>query len=234
MPMNKSFWKKYRKIFIISAIIMIIAYIAIYACFVGNGFLTTGIDLTKSDWLGFLGGYLSFAGTVFVSMIAIFQTKYFADIEENRRKQERIRELQPIFSIDITALDSMIDGTAKAFNIHDTSTLPKHKNVTPTIENVSEYPIQHVIIFEAYLYQLLKPNEKKTFQIAYSDSPDIKKWKNHVIEILESEHERDNEGIPKWFNINYDDIDGHSMFQTFELKDFDGKKYYSLESTEEA
>ncbi|WP_207724663.1 hypothetical protein [Blautia difficilis] len=51
---------------------------------------------------------------------------------------------------------------------------------------------------------------------------------------MESEHERDNEGIPKWFNINYDDIDGHSMFQTFELKDFDGKKYYSLESTEEA
>ena len=174
--MNKSFWKRYRKTFIISGIILIIAYVIIYICFIGNGFLTTGIDLTKSDWLVFLGGYLSFVGTVIVSMIAILQTKYFADIEENRRKQERIKELQPIFSIDITAVDSMIDGTAEAFDVYDKSTLPKHKNVTLTIENVSNYPIQHVIIFESYLYQLLKPNEKKKFQIAYSDSPDAKKW----------------------------------------------------------
>lgn len=232
--MNKSFWKRYRKTFIISGIILIIAYVIIYICFIGNGFLTTGIDLTKSDWLVFLGGYLSFVGTVIVSMIAILQTKYFADIEENRRKQERIKELQPIFSIDITAVDSMIDGTAEAFDVYDKSTLPKHKNVTLTIENVSNYPIQHVIIFESYLYQLLKPNEKKKFQIAYSDSPDAKKWRNHVVEILESEHMRDDKGIPKWFGINYDDIDGHSMFQTFELKDFDGRKYYSLDSIEEA
>lgn len=106
---------------------MIITYIAIYACFVGNVFLTIGIYLTKSDWLGFLGGYLPFAGTVFVSTIVIFQTKYFADIEEIRSKQEKIKELQPIFSTDITALDFMIVGTAEASNMYDTSTLPKHK-----------------------------------------------------------------------------------------------------------
>jgi hypothetical protein len=50
---------------------------------------------------------------------------------------------------------------------------------------------------------------------------------------LESEYEPGDKGIPKWFNICYDDVDGHSMFQSFELKNFDGTDYYSLETTEE-
>jgi len=34
-----------------------------------------------------------------------------------------------------------------------------------------------------------------------------------------------------WFNINYDDVDGNSMYQTFVLKSFDDTQYYSLEGT---
>ena len=70
--------------------------------------------------------------------------------------------------------------------------------------------------------------DKKQIQIAYSDSPDIQKWKNFLIEISEADFDRTDDGIPTWFNINYDDIDGGEMFQSFELKDFGGKKYYSL------
>jgi hypothetical protein len=98
---------------------------------------------------------------------------------------------------------------------------------------VADKPIRNVIIFDKYLYQLLKPNEQKTIQLAYSDSPDIQKWKKHLLELLESEYEPGDKGIPKWFNICYDDVDGHSMFQSFELKNFDGTDYYSLETTEE-
>ncbi len=80
---------------------------------------------------------------------------------------------------------------------------------------------------------MLKPSEKKQIQIAYSDSPDAKKWGKYIIELLETEFERTETGIPKSFNINYDDIDGNEMFQTYELKDFEGTVYYSLEGTEE-
>ena len=80
---------------------------------------------------------------------------------------------------------------------------------------------------------MLKPNEKKQIQVAYSDSPDAQRWKNHILELLESEYERTESGIPKWFNVNYDDIDGNAMFQTYELKVFDETLYYSLEGTYE-
>ena len=89
----------------------------------------------------------------------------------------------------------------------------------------------NVIIFDKYLFQLLKPNERKTIQVAYSNSPDVQKWKEHIIEIQESDYESTEDGIPKWFNINYDDIDGNEMFQTFALKTFDDTNYYSLEGT---
>ena len=72
---------------------------------------------------------------------------------------------------------------------------------------------------------------KKIIQAAYSDSPDIERWRKYVIEILESEFARTDEGIPKDFCINYDDIDGNEMYQVYELSDFEGTKYYSLKGT---
>ncbi len=137
--------------------------------------------------------------------------------------------VQPIFSIDIDELNQQVFGTVDVFNLYDTSTYPKHKNVTISLENVSSYPILNVIIFDKYLFQLLKPNERKTIQVTYSDSPDVQKWEEHIIKIHESDYERTKDGILKWFNINYDDIDGNEMFQAFALKTFDETNYYSLE-----
>ena len=59
----------------------------------------------------------------------------------------------------------------------------------------------NVIIFDKYLFQLLKPNERKTIQVAYSNSPDVQKWKEHIIEIQESDYESTEDGIPKWLII---------------------------------
>jgi len=39
-------------------------YICIYLSFKGNGFITSGVNLEKKDWLSFLGAYLAFAGTI--------------------------------------------------------------------------------------------------------------------------------------------------------------------------
>lgn len=223
------FFLKNKKWLLISLIALVVVYICIYILFKGKGFISAGVNLEKKDWLAFFGAYLAFAGTIMVSIVATLQTKHFAEIEKNKTIESRKKEVQPIFSINIVGLNKQIFETAEFFNLNDTSTYPKHKNVTISFENVSDYPILNVIIFDKYLFQLLKPNEKKTIQVAYSDSPDIQKWKEHLIEIYESEYESTKDGIPKWFNINYDDIDGNEMVQTFALKTFDETNYYSLE-----
>lgn len=74
---------------------------------------------------------------------------------------------------------------------------------------------------------------KKEIQCAYEDSPDYDSKSTQLIRILHSDYECDEKGLPKWFNINYDDVDGNSLFQTFELKNFDGVDYYSRESINE-
>lgn len=226
--------KKQDVLTVFSTLIVLIGiYICIYRLFRGNEFISTGVDLEKKDWLAFSGAYLTFAGTIIVSLVATLQTKHFAEIEKDKAIESRKKEVQPLFSISIDGLNKQVFGTVEALNMYDTSTNPKHKNVTISLENVGSYPILNVIIFDKYLFQLLKPNERKTVQVAYADSPDAQKWKNRIIEIHESDYEGTENGIPKRFNINYDDIDGNEMFQTFVLKTFDGTDYYSLEETSE-
>lgn len=229
-----TFFSIYKWWFLISIIVLVGIYICVYLSFKGNGFIAVGIDLEKKDWLAFLGAYLAFAGTIIVSIVATLQTKHFAEIEKNKASESRKKEIQPIFSINIEGINQQVSGTADVFDLYDSSTYPKHKNVTISLENVSRYPILNMIIFDKYLFQLLKPNEKKTIQIAYSDSPDIRKWKEYIIEIHEVDYESTKDGIPKWFNINYDDIDGNEMVQTFALKTFDETNYYSLEKIHES
>ena len=53
--------------------------------FRGNGIFPVGADLEKSDWLSFLGAYLSFIGTVIVSMIAIFHSRYYSELNESKK-----------------------------------------------------------------------------------------------------------------------------------------------------
>lgn len=226
---DKSFMRKYGGWLCLAVVILSILYFIIYFCFKGEGFLTAGIDLEKRDWLSFLGSYLAFAGATVVSMVALFQSHFFVAADKEKQKDDRKKQIQPVFSVNIDAVDSHVSGTVETFNMSDLSTLPKHKNITLSIENVGDYPVRNVIIFDKYLFQMLKSNENKVIQIAYDDSPDMKSWRKRLIEIYESEYERTKEGIPRWFNINYDDVDGNAMYQTFELKDFDGTKYYSLE-----
>lgn len=216
---------------VICVCVLIVAYILVYICFFGDGFLSTGTDLEKKDWLSFLGAYLSFAGTLLISLVAILQSKFFEDRDKRRIAEERKKAIQPIFSVNITGLNKQINGTTELFNPNKPESLPKHKNVTIEIENVGQYPVRNVIMFDKYLWQMLKPNDKRIIQAAYSDSPDIERWRKYVIEILESEFARTDEGIPKDFCINYDDIDGNEMYQVYELSDFEGTKYYSLKGT---
>ena len=70
-------------------------------------------------------------------------------------------------------------------------------------------------------------------QCAFSDSPDTKLWPEKLIELATGEYTRDEEGLPKEFQICYEDVDGASMYQAYSLSSFDGRKYYTLICKEE-
>ena len=224
-PNNNPFYYKCAFFTIVGLIIL---YFIVYWAFAGNGFIETGIGLDKKDWLAFLGAYLSFAGTISITLVVILQNKYFRDSTIQQAEYERKKKIQPDFSVKILSKDKQISGTAEVVN---PSTFPKHENIVFEIENVNEYALHNVCVFEKYICQLLKPHEKKQITVAYSNSPDAEKWKNHLIILSESEHDRTESGYPKDFNIVYDDIDGNEMYQTFEYKTFDDIVYYSLEGT---
>ena len=166
-------------------------------------------------------------------MIAIFQSIYYSELNERKDAENRKKEIQPIFSVKIVSIDMQLDGTAEAFSLYDKATHPIHKNVKISVENVNRFPIKHMIVFDKYITPLLKCNEIQYVHCAYYDSVDAKKWPKQMA-VLTDEYERNDQGVPTWFNVNYEDVDGNEMFQRFELKDFDGKLYYALNSINDA
>lgn len=224
---------KYLICFIITIVLLIIIYIIVYLVFSRESIISAGVGLSRKDWLSFSGGYISFAGTIIVSLLAFLQTKFYFDYDNKKELERRKREIQPIFNIKIESVNHQIKGTAQSISLSNTSSNPKHQNVEISFENVGNYPIKNVIVFDNYIIEILKPNQKTEVYVAYHDSPDLKKFKKKIIEIFDSEYDHDNDYIPKWFNIVYEDVDGNSYFQTFELKEFDNRKYYSLEKIED-
>ncbi len=71
---NRIFTKKYLLCLIL---ILILSYVLIYCIFKGDGYLSTGIDLEKKDWLAFLGSYLSMAATTILGISTIIQSENF-------------------------------------------------------------------------------------------------------------------------------------------------------------
>lgn len=70
---KKLFNEKFFKYVFLAVLTLIIVYFIIYIIFYGDGVLSTGKDLDKSDWLSFLASYLSFAGTISLGIVAIYQ-----------------------------------------------------------------------------------------------------------------------------------------------------------------
>lgn len=223
-----SFLMKCKWWLIVSVTVLTVVCVVIYLFFITNGILPVGEDLTKSEWLSFIGSYVSSAGTLLIGLIACLQTQYYTERERYCAKEERQKKVQPILSVNIVSVDSSIEGVAEAISHSEAYNISKHENVTIEIENAGEYPICHVMIFDKYLFHLLKSGEKKRIQVAFSDSQDALLWEEHLVVIAEGETERTESGIPGSMNINFEDADGVEWCHAFVLKDFQGIRYYSL------
>lgn len=222
---NESFLKEYKWIFIFSIIILTVTYCLIYQYFCGNYFNSFGQGLDKKDWISFFGSYISFSGTLFISLIAVLQSDFFTKQQIAREDKFRKRNIQPIFSIDLSIKKEQqvyCDNMSFPPNPH------KYKYIK--IKNVNDYPIRNLIIFDKYFCQLQEPNQPLAINIIKGNS-DNKSNKKNVAYLPESKYEFSSSGFPKYFNICYDDVDGNKMIQTFELKILEKIEYYSLKST---
>ena len=217
---------------LIATAISVMLYIAIYFCFVTKGFIPSGIGLNKTDWLSFFGAYLSFFGTVLVSLTIFWHTNYVSRQSEEKTATDRKKRIQPVFSIIISSRNTVMYHNSAFIDLGNKPEYPP--NFILKIENANEFPITNIIVFNKYIIPLLKPSEKISVYCTYLDPTNTYKFYDSIAIINETDYEKDSSGLPMWFNINYDDVDGNSMYQTFELKCFDDTQYYSLKGTFEA
>lgn len=197
----------------------LICYISIYFCFCGKGFIPPGNELNKSDWLSFVGDFLSFIGTVAVSWAALWQTKHYYELDEQRREEERLRAVQPVFSVTIKQCSEFVIDS----DYHQTASGDLN---FISITNVNTYPIANVKVFDNYQIALLQSNDPLIIKCAYDNCRNIE-FVNDV-QILSIFYDRNHLNMPKAFRIIYDDIDGRTMDQVFELQNCQSKYYYSL------
>lgn len=205
----------------------LVCYLGVYLSFCGKGCIPPGENLEKSDWLSFVGGFLSFIGTIAVSWAALWQTKHYNDLDEQRREEERMRSVQPVFYIDLWK---------ESFYILDEEgeDIEVRANVI-LITHIGEHPISHVIVFDKYMSGLMINSSSLSLTYGFEEITS-KINKKSVITLTEDAFDRHEKytDMPKYFNICYDDVDGRCMCQIFKLMEYDQKIYYSLEETFEA
>ena len=143
------------------------------------------------------------------------------------KENNRVRKNQPSFAVKIDGINKQLPGTADILK-PDFTGGTCHRNLQFSIEIVNDKVARNLIVFDKLLTTVLKSGEKCRMAVAYEDSEDVKKWPSRVTKILHSEYE-DTKGLPNWFNICYQDEEGHSMVQSFKLEFFDGEAYYDLD-----
>ena len=122
-------------------VIFAVIFVFIYVIFAGRGFISAGINLTRKDWLAFIGSYLSFIGTVCVSLITIYQTHFYKVKDNEQQKTDRVKKIEPIFSLEI------IECEENPLNLK--------------LKNVGEFPARNVSLNNTYYYELFATNDER-------------------------------------------------------------------------
>ena len=148
-------------------------------------------------------------------------------VDKIGRERKRIRANQPSFDIKIDAINKQLPGTAEILN-SDFSGETKHDNIQLSIRIINDRIARNLIVFNKFLTTSLKTGERWRLSVAYEESEDLKKWPSRVFQILHSEYE-DKNGVPSWFNICYQDEDGHNMVQSVRLRSYEDDIYYELD-----
>ena len=71
------FWERYFKYVLLMGITFAVILIIIYFVFAFTSPVPSGKNLTRADWLAFIGGILALFGSILISVISITQASYF-------------------------------------------------------------------------------------------------------------------------------------------------------------
>ncbi len=86
------------KIILASALL----YFIIWIIFLLNGPFYVGKGLDKRDWLSFLSGFLSFAGTIIITTVVIIQNRRYQDMDNKRLRFQNMPNLK-FYKLDLFA-----------------------------------------------------------------------------------------------------------------------------------
>lgn len=119
-------------------LLAVFAFIFIYLIFSNKCLIPSGINLSRKDWLSFIGTYLSFVGTTSMALMTFSQSRQFKNKDEKEKQINRQKEISPIFSLEIM----------------ETEDTPQ----TIKLKNVAKYPVRNVVLNDTFHFDLLPMN----------------------------------------------------------------------------
>lgn len=158
-----------------------------------------------------------------------FRNDFIESIKSIQRKKEieMANKNQPLFSVEVDAVNGLLPGIVDEES--DTFNNSCHKNIQLSIEVLNDRIAKNVIIFDKLIRATLKKGDKYKVIVAYEDSEDAKKYPSRITKILLHSEYEDTNGLPNWFNICYQDEEGHNMVQSMKLNFFDIDPYYDFD-----
>lgn len=132
------------------------------------------------------GDLLAYCGTAF-GIIGSFLTYRY---EINKNKKERLKEIKPTFIVEVTELDPSL----KLFNIN--------------IINQTKHRISYLYIYDTFVSSTVL--DRYSFKITYNKSVDETEEIKPDYNINADLNILDEDGFPKYIQLNCDDIEGNS------------------------
>lgn len=246
----KGFFKKYgRTILLILPTILI----GTYFWFIFEGGFPAGDNLEKSHWLGFWAGFLSFAGTVFLGAVSLWQNDKANEI--NKQNQQDAKEMAQItlqneliknknamildgaqqLAYRVSEVNKQLVNILTVNNPHPDEDDRKSlryisKLFEPIITDItflSEIEMQNFIpLFYDNEYIVLKENRPKIQKTLINTSNSIKKYQEQLA-LLENKGDTSVElKIP--INIPQDSVNAIIAFFTKEITDIRTYSNYNI------
>lgn len=114
----KGFFKKNKKVIVISTIFAIGLYFLIWVWFLVDGFIPTGKELDKSDWLAFAGSFLAFIGTVALGALALWQNKKANHTNKSLQLMQINSAIIERDTAEVLSIKSAVHDTILSFDIN--------------------------------------------------------------------------------------------------------------------
>lgn len=185
----KEFLKKYW--IAITTIPLIL--VGTYLWFIAQGIFPTGDSLTKSDWLAFWGGFLSFSGSVVLGVVAVWQNSKANETNEKMLKEtQRLGQVEFENDIKRDQYIRVINGTQQiGKKVSDICIQLSNVNIELRKEPSARFAADLLTPIITSIMLLRKMEIDNSIPIGYDDEfPIIQKNRGIIKDILQKNEEK--------------------------------------------